>query len=482
MRQASVAVTPSSHRGSPPLPPPANRGLPLLSPLLRRALPPLSASVALVAALACGDSPAVDAVPLTPSGGGTNGASGSGPGGGPGAGSGGQAGSAPGGQGGSDQGGSDQGGSDQGGAGGSDQGGAGGGGGGGAGGSGGSTGACLDAALYAELFALDGTLPLCVTRVHAFQPPAGFDPYSLPTWGRHGGPLTLTPGATAASLSLQRWSLPAGPTDPATFNNEAVTIDAPPSGNVFWGPPVDLPFFDWTLVSYTGQGAAFPGEVLLLDASSHAVVKRDNANGFYNSAGLADPAGGGYLVYTGLSPLADGPLATSDSAVYAARSCAEGFAGTGCEAGHKVGDWDGSSGPVAVDAGGRGFFALSAFGGALEVRGFARSEIVDGVESAGVTFVQESDVYAQSLAAVSPSAGAPGYLFVDEAVGAGQRIDAITYEPGTAGEPVKGAVITSALTAAADQTVRVFGASATEVWVLAVKGNAGRWVALQRKP
>ncbi|HEU4532644.1 MAG TPA: hypothetical protein VFS00_00955, partial [Polyangiaceae bacterium] len=172
---------------------------------------------------------------------------------------------------------------------------------------------------------------------------------------------------------------------------------------------------------------------------------------------------------------------TIDSAVYAASTCALGFAGPGCAPGRKVGDWESSSGPVAFDADGRGFFALSTFLGSLEVRGYGRSALLAAAPSEGVIFVHDEN-YAQSLAALAPSAAAPGYLFVDEAVGAGQRVRAVAYSAGPGGEPVTGTLFESAFVPAAGATARVFGAGADEVWVLVVKANAAHYVALRRAP
>ncbi len=462
----------------------------VVSPSVRRGLGPLSFFVTFsaLAAFACGDDALVE--PFFPPPGGGAGA-GNGPGGPAGMPNAGAAGSGP--QAGGGQGGA---GGSQGDAGGS-QGGAGGASGGSQGGAGACTGeaaggsagageepaaTCLDASSYANLLALDAALPLCVARVHSFEVPAGYDIYGVPTWGRHGGPLVLIPGADGASLTFHRWSPPVDATGPALHSEGRAQNLTLPAGPLYWGPPLDLPFGGQTIAPFTmGSSTTVAGEVFVFDTATYALAHRHHANGFYAAFGLADGCGGGSLFFTGLSPLSTEPSDEVDSAVYAARSCATGFAGPGCEPGHKVGDWESSSGPVAVDAGGRGFFALSTFPASLQVRGFAKSALLAPAPSEGEIFVQSTN-YAQSLAALAPSASAPGYLFVDEAVGAGQRLSAVAYTAGSGGEPVKGDVIADALTPAAGVSARVFGPGGGEVWALALTEGAGHFVVLRRKP
>jgi hypothetical protein len=356
----------------------------------------------------------------------------------------------------------------------------------GAGGQGGATSACLAPSTFAAALALAPSLPLCVTRAHAFAVPAGFSSFSVPAWGRHGGPLALLADENGTTIAFHRWSLPASPTDPAVPAVESATdlglVGAAP---FYWGTAVDLPFGDWTLVSYTTGAPNVPGEVLLLDATTHAVERRYHANGFFSAFATADGAGGGQLTYMGLSPLTAEPTAVNDSAAYAARACDGGLLGEGCGPVRKLADSTGSSSPMAADTGGRGFFALRAPDGPLELRGFAPSGLQAAEAGAGATFWQLAQ-FAQSLAALAPDgAAAPGYLVVDEAVdefGVAQRIGVVAYAPGPGGEPVKGDVIESALTPAAGATAHVFGAGGDDVWVSVVAGDRGHFLALRRPP
>ena len=121
--------------------------------------------------------------------------------------------------------------------------GAGGGGGQGQGGAGGSGSACLDGAVAAPWFTLQ-TDELCVVEAHHAAVLVGYDPNAnfylrVPTWGRHGGPLTLTP-VDDGTITLSRWAVPSDPQGELVGSD--TVVDAGLAPGVFVGaqgqPPV----------------------------------------------------------------------------------------------------------------------------------------------------------------------------------------------------------------------------------------------------
>jgi len=264
---------------------------------------------------------------------------------------------------------------------------------------GGTEADCIDATGMAAYFTLEDTTKCLVAK------------YDVPvaslgglTWGRHGGPLGFEGGSAP---NLVRHELPGAATGSITIKKTAVTVGSVPSG-IFWGSQaVDLPFFGWTLFSYTGSGAGFPGKVYLVNTAGE--VKSYDANGFYASAAIGLFSGsGGRILHTSLGPISGAPTTSNSGGIYAADSCGTASVNprllpegdTGCKAPIKVATWEaGSSGPVAVDPDDNFFAILSRFGGNQELRGFERSTVARGAAETTGTKLFADTQYTSDLVA-----------------------------------------------------------------------------------
>lgn len=241
----------------------------------------------------------------------------------------------------------------------------------------------------------------CVVAVYTVPTPS----LSSLTWGRHGGPLGFSAGAT---LDIVRYAVPNAATGALTPTNTPVTVSNVPNG-AFWGSQaLDFPFFPtlkWTAIAYTGSGAGFPGEIILVNDTG-AVQTRYNVNGFFAETAVA--TNGGRLLYTGLSPLMSTPASTNMGGLYAADTCGTAASNprllpngdATCMAPFKVSTWQaGSSGPVAVDASGNVFAILSTFGGNQELRGFEHDTVARGAAAVAGTPLFSMTGYTTELAA-----------------------------------------------------------------------------------
>lgn len=281
---------------------------------------------------------------------------------------------------------------------------------GGEGGRGASAG-CLDPALYADVLSIADPA-LCAVAVYTADVELGYT--VSPTWGRQGGPLLSLP-ASDGGIEIRRLTPPAGVT--GALSAASTTVDADAPADAFVGAQaLDLPFFDWTAVSWAGPYPDTQGEVILLEGS--LIAARYPVNAFFSGAGIAarGAARGGRLLYTGLSALED--AASSVNALYAADSC--GSPGQGarllpdgdpsCTPPAMIAAWGDFSGPLAADLDGNAFVVLPSFAGDQEARGFAAEAIArDAPPTEGAplfTFLGSGS----SLAALAPAADAPGLL------------------------------------------------------------------------
>ena len=232
--------------------------------------------------------------------------------------------------------------------------------------------------------------------VLGFDAPTGFT--RAPSWGRHGGPLTLTPGA-AGAVDVVRWAVPADPMGMLTSQKTTVAAMIP-AGSFLGAQAIDLPFFGWTAIGYTGAYPVTQGKALLLhDATIDASY---DVNGFYAAAGVAAMGGEGRLLYTGLSALND--AAKSVNGLYAADSC--GMTGmsprlvpngdASCKGPVEIAAWDDASGPVVVDSLGDVFVEMSTFGGMQELRGFAAKTAARGAGAAAGDVMMDSPASARA--------------------------------------------------------------------------------------
>jgi hypothetical protein len=278
---------------------------------------------------------------------------------------------------------------------------------GGAGGqpSGGAGGTCLDPVTFSSAFSIaDSTF--CAVAIYTAPESIG---YQAPTWGAHGGPLVLQK-ATGTDVTLERWSAPPGTTGAMTVQTTPVAA-ALPATTFLGAQALDLPFFGWTAISWTNPFPNSTGEFELI--ASGAVATSYTVNGPFGVAAVAAAPSLGRLLYTGLSPL--GMPTTSVPGLYAADACSSPAqalgAGTGCSDSALVAAWGDSTGPVATDSNGDAFAVMtSVANGTQEGRGFLASAVARGAAAtAGVTLFS-MDGFAGSLAALAPSAGAPGLV------------------------------------------------------------------------
>ncbi len=278
---------------------------------------------------------------------------------------------------------------------------------GGSGGSGGSAPTCLDASTFADLLTVHDTALCAIARYDAAEPLG----YSPPTWGSHGGPLTLR-GAMDNTFALVRWTAPAGANGALT--KQEVQVDAKvPMTAFLGGQAVDVPFFGWTALTWTGAFPDLAGEILLVKGS--AVDKRYPTYGAYANAGLSATNGQGRVLLTGLSPVGDakeGPngLYAADSCGTAAQPSLLPNGDATCKAPIAVAAWGDASGPVTVDRDGNAFVVMSSFDGTQEARGFDAASIARGAEKASGVTLFKIPGYGSNLAALAPKAAAPGFV------------------------------------------------------------------------
>jgi hypothetical protein len=233
-----------------------------------------------------------------------------------------------------------------------------------------------------------------------------------PSWGNHGGPLTIQPGTAAGSAGLVRWSLPMSG-QAMTSMGTMVNANIPSTG--FLGAQaIDLPFSGWTAFAWTGADMTKdnPGEIIL--AKAGAVDQRYGVNGAGTLAGVSGGAVQGRLLYTGLSPLGSTTPAGQPRALYAADTCATGGLANTASAScmpEEVSAWGDSTGPAALDHAGNLFVIMpSLAGGTQEARAFPAASIVSGKPATnGVTLFTMPGT-GLPLAAVDPSATADGIL------------------------------------------------------------------------
>ncbi|MCC6648736.1 MAG: hypothetical protein IT374_24625 [Polyangiaceae bacterium] len=297
---------------------------------------------------------------------------------------------------------------------------------------------------------------------------------ATPSWGSHGGPLTST-SAAPAEVELVRWALPATATGGAVPTKHTVKPSGLPS-KLFWGAAADVPALGGTLLSYTTEGAGFAGEVLLLSTDGATEKSRAFVNGFFS--GVALPGATPRLVYTGLSTLASVAPAAVDNGLWAGDYC-DGFVSS-CAPPAKVGSWGKASGPVVVDGAGAVFADQSTFGADHEIRGFTADELKSATPGAGASMRKNLN-FVGSQAALRPSAGDDGWLFVaesDPVTFAALPVEAVRY---TAGAPTAGATVAPAITPAkAGASLSLFG-DGSSLWIAVDTATGGAFVEVRRK-
>lgn len=339
----------------------------------------------------------------------------------------------------------------------------------------------LDPSAAAAWITIAPAFPFAVTQVHKAD-----GAIAGSRWGRHGGPIvTLGTYGEDAEPTVVQWTIPAGATADATSASKLITLASNLPTTLFYGADgmVDLPFGPFSLFSYTGSGAVFPGEALLYAPGYDSVPSRAKVNGFYSGVGVVAGTKN-LLVYSGLSPLATAVSATNDNGLYAAEVCNGKLAEPSpCPAPVKLFGWSGSSGPVATDAHGNVLVGASISGGATSdaVYGLTKAQAAGGAAVTTTPLAGVNSGGSATFATITPEGGKEGF-----AVGIGFADDAPIYAVGY----VEGATITkgtdtiaAAITRATDvEGLAVFADADGDLWIAATKGDEGVYIELRRKP
>jgi hypothetical protein len=338
----------------------------------------------------------------------------------------------------------------------------------------------LDTVDYASLVVIDPRFPYGVTRKHAAD-----GDIAGSRWGRHGGPMVTTSvyGATGvATPSVERWSLPAIATDPATKQVLPVAIASALPTRFFYGADgmVDLPFGELSLFSYSTPGAAFPGEALAYSSSYERLVSRANANGFYSGLGITDGVRQ-RLVYSSLSAMSHAASTTNDNGLYATDMCAgTELAAAGCTA-VKLFGWHGASGPVAADTHGNVFVAASVVGGEKSdtLFGLARGQALASAPESPLSLVDVNFGGTASLAVLPPAAGRDGWV-LGEGFTDGSEVYAASFSEAASGLQKGAQYLEQAIKKGPlAQSITLFSDNEGNLWLAITTESSGVYLQLQ---
>jgi hypothetical protein len=280
---------------------------------------------------------------------------------------------------------------------------------GGAGGQGGSAPTCLDASAVAGMFTI-AQPSLCAVAMYEADGMI-IQSFQTPTWGAHGGPLTVK-AIDGGEVTLQRWTPPAGTSGKLTEVDTQVDAQIP-AGAFVGSAAVDLPFFGWTAIDWSGAFPATLGEVILVKGAK--VDKRYAANGAFALAGVSAAPEQGRLLLTGLSTVGDAMAGTNG--LYAADTCGTAAmpallpgADPACKAPLEVAAWGDASGPIAVDHDGNVFALTSSFSGDQEARAFAAASIGRGAAATPGATLFTLPGFGSALAALAPKGADKGLV------------------------------------------------------------------------
>jgi hypothetical protein len=248
----------------------------------------------------------------------------------------------------------------------------------------------------------------------------------VPSWGRHHGPLLASPNADLSSVTVTRLAPPGGATGALTATTATIAPSIPDPKGFLGVQAVDAPFFEWTVLSWTGAYPSTQGELLL--AKGDAIAARYAVNGAYAVAAIGG-AGEGRLVYSGASAIDD--AGSTLNGLYAADSCGtaanaprlEPKGDASCGAPALVESWGDASGPVAADADGDVFAVMTSFSGDQSAHAWAAPAIAHGAKPAKGAELFTLPGFGSALAALAPSSGAGVGLV------AFQPSDATSYAP-----------------------------------------------------
>lgn len=279
----------------------------------------------------------------------------------------------------------------------------------GGGGAGGNAG-CLDETTYADVLTIKDA-GFCVVGAYDVDNIKG-----TLSWGRHGGPMFVAAAQSpAGAIDITRLTAPMSPTGKLTSGTNTALVALAPDA-ILGGQIVDLPFFNWSLISFTKADALFTGGIIVLEGNN--VVLNYPINGFFSAVGTSDGGTLGRVLYSGLSPIYKN--ASNKNALHGADAC--GMPGTnaalvssangdpGCSDTVTIDAFGDYSGPVAADKTGNVFVVMSSMAGDQEARGYAADSVKRGAGPTVGTSMFKLPGFAGSLAAVSPEAGGTGVV------------------------------------------------------------------------
>jgi len=293
----------------------------------------------------------------------------------------------------------------------------------GGGGGGGGTAVplpCLDASAYADAFELKDP-GLCVIARYEAPMIVGFDENyveTAPTWGRHGGPLTLKQSGT--TFTLTRWSVPQAAKGSLSESKTVGPLDLKSAGTpeplFINAAAVDLPFGDATAVGWTEFGTT-KGKLYFVGES--AILGSFGISGLYAAAGL------GTSTKARLLTASTSAVGTEGTAIglYANDFCASNgtlspcIANGGTLQNGLVAQQGDASGPVAVDAAGNAFTVFPSIAtGKQKLVGYASATIAPEALHPAATELATLDGSGTSLAAMAPTATEDGLAFFQPSV------------------------------------------------------------------
>ncbi len=282
---------------------------------------------------------------------------------------------------------------------------------GGSGGSGGSSTVCLDPTTHADILTIKDA-GFCV--VAAFD--ADYDPNAFIgniTWGRQGGIVMAEDNKDGTIKTTRYFAGPTATSGKLPGNTLDVNISLP-AGSFFGGFILDLPFFNWTLASYTNADALVTGKIILFSGTD--ILLAYPINGFYSAtAVIGEGETLGRLLYSGLSPIYKN--ASNTNGLYVADAC--GAVGmmprliaetdTTCGDSMAIETFGTSSGPVASDTAGNVFTVMPTATG-QEAHGYAAESVKRGGPMVMGDKLFTTPGFGGSLAAIAPDGTGTGVL------------------------------------------------------------------------
>ena len=338
----------------------------------------------------------------------------------------------------------------------------------------------LEPSTYADLVTIDPSFPFGVTQRRAAD-----DAILGSHWGRHGGPMVTTGVyGGAGGPKVVQWDVSGAPTAAAVREELGFATATGLPTPFYYGADgmVDLPFGSLSLLSYTGTGAAYPGEALFYSATYDEITSRANVNGFYSGAGVV-ATGGPFLVFSALSPLSSSTSATNDNGLWAAQICSDALVSPPpCAASWQLVAWNGMSGPVIGDNHGNIFVGASLSSGATSdaVFGLTAAQIVPGATASAATLAEVDSGGTSSLAAIAPEGSAPGWV-----LGLGYELSngvyAASYTELSGNLAAGSGVVENAITPATGvDGISVFADPEGDLWLAITKGSDGAYLELRR--